>query len=269
MRAAAAAIIPAVPIILGNRLAMNNFFPKRTRVRDKCPFLWVLPLIIGTLMTHPAAAQLGPIPPPPIGTTPGTAADGGALAAASANLAIVTANVTANAAALATVQSTANAAIPSAMLGHPNGPVQLDGSATASSTTTMAMGTSTARTLAARAADIFNPRDYGAIGDGTLHTAQAVLGVSTLASLAGYTAPNGSKPYAWLNQYPHGTLFNLPVSQAVAIGAQTLSFGVTKTVGLVLTTTVQTNSGGTSLTFAGLYGAYPGTPVSGACIPAG
>lgn len=134
------------------------------------------------------------------------------------------------------------------------------------STTT---GGTTTRTLATRAADVFNPRDYGAIGDGTSHPAGSALGISTLSALAGYAAPNGTHPYAWVSSYPHGTLFNLPVSQASTVGATTLNFGVTKTVNLVLPLTAATASGNNVLTFASLYSNYPGVPVSASngCIP--
>ncbi len=80
------------------------------------------------LVAHPGAAQLGPMPPPLIGTTPGTVASGDALAQTAANLAALSATATANTTALTQVQAVANAAVPNTHINRPNGVLGLDGS---------------------------------------------------------------------------------------------------------------------------------------------
>lgn len=139
----------------------------------------------GALATHPSAAQLGPAPFPPIGTTPGTIASGDALAQAAASLAAVTLDTTANTTALTQVQTLAKAAIPAATLNRPNGPAQLDSAGNASSLAILGTGTNVARTLAARAVDRLNIRDFGAAGDTRQYQGAVTLaaGSTTLSGL--------------------------------------------------------------------------------------
>ena len=87
------------------------------------------------------------------------------------------------------------------------------------------------RSLAARGADTLNARDFGAVGDGTKHTAGQVLGITGLAGLAGYTTASGAKPYAFVSSYPFGTLFNRGLAQKELAGSTILHFATTTTVG--------------------------------------
>ncbi len=139
---------------------MNVLSQHRPKPRDR---RWLLPgllMLAGMLVTRPSAAQLGPVPPAPFGTTPGTVADGGALAAAEANLTTVTSTLQASAAMASAAQATANAAIPSMTLGQPQGPAQLDGNGAASALPILAAGSVTPRTAGARAADSLNLLDH-------------------------------------------------------------------------------------------------------------
>jgi hypothetical protein len=129
-------------------------------------------------------------------------------------------------------------------------------------------GTPTPRTRADRAGDRLNPRDYGAIGDGASHTANAVLGITTLAGLTGYTAPNGSHPYSWAGSYPYGTLFNLPVAAVSAPSATTLTFQVAATEGVTINTNGSTASG-TNIISMQPYAFTAGDTVTGLNIPGG
>ncbi|HQS47303.1 MAG: hypothetical protein B7Y12_06900 [Rhizobiales bacterium 24-66-13] len=125
------------------------------------------------------------------------------------------------------------------------------------------------RTTSARAADRFDARDYGAVCDGKFHSAQAALGIATLAELTGWTNEFGAKPYAALASYPYGTLFNLPVSLDAAPGTTTLAFSVSRKSGLVLTTTQATAAGKAVLSFTGPWGIPDGTPVTGEGLKSG
>ncbi len=157
-----------------------------------------------------------------------------------------------------------NGAVQSSTLGQPNGPAQLDagGRMSANSTLATATATATPRTLGDRAADRINPRDYGAIGDGASHTAGSTLGISTLAGLVGYAAPNGTHPYAWASAYPNGTLFNLDVEQAVTSGSTSLLFNTTATIGLTVSLVVQANSGATQIIVGDLAVTSDQTPIA-------
>ncbi len=118
------------------------------------------------LFLVPASAQVPAFVPGQTLTAAELNAAVAALAAADA----------ANAAAAAAAQATANAALPSATAGT--------GSVTAT-------GGTTARTLAARAADVFNIADYGAVCDGATNDNTAINATfAAAAASAAYTNNN-------------------------------------------------------------------------------
>lgn len=84
-------------------------------------------------------------------------------------------------------------------------------------------------------AKIYRPENYGAVFDGSVHTASGVLGVTTLAGLAAYSV-GGSTPYSWVNPAsfaeatPFGQLFNLPLAAAASDSDTTVAFGCNQTV---------------------------------------
>lgn len=93
-------------------------------------------------------------------------------------------------------QNTANAAVPTALLGHANWPPQLDSLGTAGSF--LVVG----RSLAARSSDVINVKDspYGAKGDGVLITApmsttsgSKTIDVLTVAGWSGFTSADIGK----------------------------------------------------------------------------
>jgi hypothetical protein len=94
----------------------------------------------------------------------------------------------------------------------------------------IATGSAQNRTLAARAADVFNPKNFGAIGDGNVHTISSTLGITTLAGLTGYTV-NGTHPYAGLGASPVGNYAALPALQAMSSGATVIPMYSTVYVG--------------------------------------
>lgn len=114
-----------------------------------------------------------------------------------------------------------------------------------------------------------DPRAWGAVGDGRSHQAGSVLSVTTLAGLAAWAMPDGSKPYAQVAAPPFGALYaNFPASEPVAAGSATVHIGVRKTTGLVFSTSTETRSGNV-LHFITAFGIPDGTPILGApCIPA-
>lgn len=135
-------------------------------------------------------------------------------------------------------------------------------------------GVPNTRTLPARAADDFNPRDFGAVGSGSAVTAQTALGITTLAQLAAYTR-NGVTPYSWVSAYPYGNLFNLTPGAGQASGTTTLTFAATGTIGTQIPTNGTTASGATSMVLYDLTNTSDGaavgvgTPLSGSCLAAG
>jgi len=149
---------------------------------------------------------------------------------------------------------------PNWVLGNPNGyadnPVPMSPGLGAVTAT----GSTTARTLANREAERLNVRDFGAVGDGASHTAGATLGITTLAGLAAV--------YPWVNAYPYGTLFNLPVAAVSAQGATTLTFQVAATTGVTINTSSSTTSGNNILSIQP-YAVTAGDAVTGLNIPGG
>ncbi len=105
---------------------MNSPIVGHSRHRKHRRLLQGVLVTASILATHPSVAQLGPMPPPRIGTTPGTIASGDALAQTAANLATVTATTTANTTAISQVQALAGAAIPNTQINQPNGVLGLD-----------------------------------------------------------------------------------------------------------------------------------------------
>ena len=107
-----------------------------------------------------------------------------------------------------------------------NGPVDL-------SNGVVAPPTGLPRTLAARAADTFNVKDYGALGTGTATTIGTSYGlnnaacgsVSTapacLAAFAAYTTPSGATPFAWATNSAFGLTFQMTPTGSSATTVQT------------------------------------------------
>lgn len=145
----------------------------------------------------------------------------------------------------------------------------------ASASFVTARGGNTARTIAARAGDAFNVRDYGAFGDGATHTARATLGVSTLSGLANWTAPSGAKPFVFVANYPYGVLFNLWPGVDAAKGATKLIFRASATVGVQIRTVSAAAFGTTTVVVGDRFVTAdqtpiaPGVAVSGAGIADG
>jgi hypothetical protein len=79
------------------------------------------------------------------------------------------------------------------------------------------------RTMAQRAADRFNVRDFGAVGDGVSRTIGTTYG-TTLAALAAYTTANGATPFAWATNPTYGLTFTLTTSAAQSAAGTTLTF---------------------------------------------
>jgi len=120
-----------------------------------------------------------------------------------------------------------------------------------------ATGSVTARTLSDRAADVFNPKDYGAIGNNTAHTIGSTLGVTTLAGLAAY-----NPDYSWVSNSVYGLNFTLSTNVAQTTSAATINYTLP---------TTNTQSGLTSTAYN--YAAQadfvlPGMTVAGNCIAA-
>ncbi len=147
--------------------------------------------------------------------------------------------------------------LPAAALGQPGGALMQGGAGPVDTNTVRG------RANAARAGDTFNPRDYGAVGDGNPHTAASALGVSGLAGLAGWTASDGSHPYAWVNAYPAGTLFNLPASAVSPAGGSTLTFGASQATGSAAA------AGSRTLALADVGGLAQGMSVTAVGVAAG
>ena len=123
------------------------------------------------------------------------------------------------------------------------------------------------RTLAARAADVYNVRDFGALGTNSSVTIGASFPSSVTASLAAFASQNvrGTMPYAWMTNPAFGLTFTIPTSVDQGGSGTTLTF-------------LESLSGinGWSATVAvwqdPAYGNYllqPGMQVSGSCIAAG
>ena len=115
-----------------------------------------------------------------------------------------------------------------------NGAVQ-SAAGNASATTTSTAGSfgsppfsggTTARTLAARAADIYNVRDFGALGTNLPVTLEAAFPATATDSLSDFAAQsvNGSTPYAWMTNPAFGLTFKMQTSAAQSAAGSSLTF---------------------------------------------
>lgn len=139
---------------------------------------------------------------------------------------------------------------------------------------TIATNTPSSRNLGVRAADVINPRDYGAVGAGTSKTANSALGITTLNQLAAYSK-NGVTPYSFINSYPHGVLFNLMPEVTATTGATSLTFKTTGTIQTNIATSAAATSGASSIVVGDKFVTIDktaiavGTAVSGTNIASG
>jgi hypothetical protein len=91
------------------------------------------------------------------------------------------------------------------------------------------------------AGDVFNPKNYGAVGTGTPLTTNQAWGITTLSQLEKYTFDGASTPFSWVSGYQ--VKFNLPLAQAASTSATALFFATTQTTASPLA-----SPGGASLT---------------------
>ena len=156
-----------------------------------------------------------------------------------------------------------------------NGAVQSAGGNASASTTSTAgsfgspalAGGTTARTLTSRAADIYNVKDFGALGTNSYVQLQSVFPGSATASLAAFAAQsvNGATPYAWMSKAAFGLTFTMPTSVAQGGSGTTLTFleslsGINNWSATVAAWQDPQN---------GNYLVQPGMLVSGACVANG
>jgi len=99
------------------------------------------------------------------------------------------------------------------------------GNETPSSLTTTATSSVSARTLAARSADIFNVKDYGALGTGIATTIGTTYG-SSLSAVASYTTATGATPFSWMTNTAYGLTFSMNTSAAQGTAGTVLPFSV-------------------------------------------
>ena len=125
----------------------------------------------------------------------------------------------------------------------------------------------TARTLHARAADIYNVKDYGALGTNSGTTLAQQFPAASLTSLNTFATQwvSGVQAYAWMNNPAFGLTFAIPTSTSQGSPGTTLTF-------------LESLSGinGWSATVAawqdpahGNYLLQPGMLVTGSCIATG
>ena len=103
------------------------------------------------------------------------------------------------------------------------GNVSTDTAGTISAQTATAPTAQTPRSLAARAADTFNCRDYGCDPTGG-NTAIGTTYGTSVAALAAYTAPNGSHPFAQATNQLFGLTFPMTTSAAQSAAGTGLTF---------------------------------------------
>ena len=125
----------------------------------------------------------------------------------------------------------------------------------------------TPRSLSSRAADIYNVRDYGALGTNTSTTLATQFPGSATASLAAFAVQsvNGATPYAWMTNPVFGLTFSIPTSADQGAAGRTLTFlesltGINNWVASVAAWQAPGN---------GNYLLNTGMQVSGSCIAAG
>ncbi len=80
--------------------------------------------------------------------------------------------------------------------------------------TFLSTGSAAARTLASRGADVFNPRDFGATGNGSSVTIGTTFGSTVTASLAAFAAQSigGATPFSWMTRPQFGLQFSMATS---------------------------------------------------------
>lgn len=122
-------------------------------------------------------------------------------------------------------------------------------------------GSPTLRPLSSLLADTINPKSFGAIGDGTSHTVQATLGITTAAQLISYTS-NGVTPYAFVNTEPFGVRFNLQAAAVSASGVTSLSLAGTGTITSQIEPTVSIAATNTTIQLADLFVTADSTPIT-------
>lgn len=83
-------------------------------------------------------------------------------------------------------------------------------------------GTTTPRTVGARQGEVFNVRDFGALGTGASTAIGTTYGAS-LAALAAYTV-NGATPFSWATNPAYGLTFSISASVAQTTAGTTLTF---------------------------------------------
>ncbi len=88
--------------------------------------------------------------------------------------------------------------------------------------TALATGSATPRTFAARAADAFNVRNYGAVGNGSSTAIGTTFGAN-LAAVAGYTV-GGATPFSWMTNPAFGLTFSMATSVDQGGAGTTLTF---------------------------------------------
>ncbi|WP_428393665.1 hypothetical protein [Lichenicoccus sp.] len=122
----------------------------------------------------------------------------------------------------------------------------------------------TARTLHARAADIYNVRDYGALGTNTGTTLAQQFPAATLTSLNTFATQwvSGVQAYAWMTNPAFGLTFSMPTSTDQGGTSSTLTFAEQLTGINNWSATVAAWQDPTH----GNYLLQPGMQVSGACI---
>ena len=84
------------------------------------------------------------------------------------------------------------------------------------------------RTLGNRAADVFNWKDFGASGNGTLTPVGTTYG-TTPSAWSTYVAPDGSTPLSWATNAAYGLQFSMPVSLTGSSGNGLLFFSTRHT----------------------------------------
>lgn len=123
------------------------------------------------------------------------------------------------------------------------------------------------RTLQAQRMDVYNARDYGAVGNGSQTPISSQFPSSATASLAAFAAQSisGSTPYAWMTNPAFGLTFSMATSTAQSAAGTTLAFieQLSGYIGWSATVaTWQDPAHGNDLV-------APGMLVSGTCIASG
>lgn len=86
--------------------------------------------------------------------------------------------------------------------------------------------TSAVRSLAARGTDVFNPKDFGAIGDGSSHPIGTTYGAS-LSAIAAFVTQAGATPFSWVTNAAYGLTFSMNTTAAQGSPGTALTFQTT------------------------------------------